>query len=104
MSHGGELPKVVEKTEADSDAAIVAIKSCDLPSSTKDFAISCIRLGVWLPKALLEQKIKSRKLAEGPAFKCIGSYCNYRGVLTANLLTFSNSFCSCVTIHCFNAY
>src|SRR3990167_104306 len=59
---GNELPKVIEKTEADIDAVIVAIKSCDLPSSTKDFAISCIRLAVWLPKALLEHKIKLSNL------------------------------------------
>jgi hypothetical protein len=56
MSHGNELPKVIDKTQADIDAAIAAINSSDIPNSTKEFAISCIKLAVWLPKALLEQK------------------------------------------------
>lgn len=55
---GNELPKVIDKSQADIDEAIAAIKSSDLAVDTKDFAISCIRLAVWLPKALLEQKIK----------------------------------------------
>src|ERR1700722_13029256 len=62
MSHGDELPKVIDKSQADIDAAINAIKTCDLPSGAKDFAISCIRLAVWLPKALLEHKIKLSNL------------------------------------------
>ncbi len=62
MSYGNELPKVIDKTQADIDAAIAAIQTCELPSATKDFAISCIRLAVWLPKALLEQKIKLSNL------------------------------------------
>lgn len=62
MSHGDELPKVIDKSQADIDAAINAIKECDLPSGTKEFAISCIRLAVWLPKALLEHKIKLSNL------------------------------------------
>lgn len=62
MSHSNELPKVIDKSQADIDAAITAIKSCDLPSGTKDFAISCIRLAVWLPKALLEHKIRLSNL------------------------------------------
>jgi len=57
MSHGDELPKVIDKSQADIDAAIAAIKASDIPSGTQDFAISCIRLAVWLPKALLEHKI-----------------------------------------------
>lgn len=57
MSYGSELPKVVDKSQADIDAAIAAIQSSNLPSATKEFAIACIRLAVWLPKALLEHKI-----------------------------------------------
>jgi transposase len=57
MSHGDELPKVIDKSQADIDTAIAAIKASDIPSGTQDFAISCIRLAVWLPKALLEHKI-----------------------------------------------
>ena len=59
---GKELPKVIDKSQADIDAAINAIQSTDLSPATKDFAISCIRLAVWLPKALLEQKIKLSNL------------------------------------------
>ncbi|MEO8402887.1 MAG: transposase, partial [Gammaproteobacteria bacterium] len=59
---GIELPKVIDKSEADIDAAITAIKASDMPGSTQDFAISCIKLAVWLPRALLEQKIKLSNL------------------------------------------
>jgi len=65
-----ELPKVIEKSQADIDAAIAAIKASEIENATKDFAISCIKLAVWLPKALLEQKIKLsnlRKLIFGRA-------------------------------------
>ena len=57
MSHSDELPKVVDKSKADIDAAIAAITTSTIDSGTKDFAISCIKLAVWLPKALLEHKI-----------------------------------------------
>ena len=59
---GNELPKVIDKSQADIDAAIDAIKASDIPAGTKDFAISCIKLAVWLPKALLEHKIKLSNL------------------------------------------
>jgi hypothetical protein len=59
---GKELPKVIDKSQADIEAAINAIQSTDLSPATKDFAISCIRLAVWLPKALLEEKIKLSNL------------------------------------------
>jgi len=62
MSHGNELPKVIDKSQADIDAAIAAIKASEIESGTKDFAISCIKLAVWLPKALLEHKIKLSNL------------------------------------------
>ena len=48
---GNELPKVIDKSQADIDAAIAAIKASDMSSGTKDFAISCIKLAIWLPKA-----------------------------------------------------
>lgn len=57
-----ELPKVIDKSQADIDAAINAIKASAIPAATKDFAISCIKLAVWLPKALLEHKIKLSNL------------------------------------------
>ena len=59
---GKELPKIVDKTQADIDATVAAIESCNLPSGTKDFTISCVRLAVWLPKTLLEQKIRLSNL------------------------------------------
>lgn len=59
---GNELPKVIDKSQADIDAAIETIKASDIPAGTKDFAISCIKLAVWLPKALLEHKIKLSNL------------------------------------------
>jgi hypothetical protein len=55
---GNELPKVIDKSQADIDA----IKASDIPNGTKEFAISCIKLAVWLPKALLEHKIKLSNL------------------------------------------
>lgn len=59
---GNELPKVIDKSQADIDAAIDAIRVSNIPAGTKDFAISCIKLAVWLPKALLEHKIKLSNL------------------------------------------
>lgn len=47
MNHGNELPKVIDKSQADIDAAIAAIKASEIQGSTKDFAISCIKLAVW---------------------------------------------------------
>lgn len=55
---GNELPKVIDRSQEDIDAAIEAIKASDISAGAKDFAISCIKLAVWLPKALLEHKIK----------------------------------------------
>jgi transposase len=57
-----ELPKIINKTQADIDATIDSIQACDLPCRTKEFVISCIRLAIWLPNALLEQKIKLANL------------------------------------------
>lgn len=68
MSHHSELPKVIDKSQADIDAAIQAIQATSLSGHIKDFCISCIRLAVWLPSALLEHKITSailRKLIFG---------------------------------------
>src|SRR5436190_16379905 len=62
MNHSNELPKIIDKSQADIDAAITAIKASEIESDTKDFAISCIKLAVWLPKALLEYKIKLSNL------------------------------------------
>ncbi|KTD04527.1 Transposase IS66 family protein [Legionella geestiana] len=59
---GSELPKIVDKTGDDIEAAIAAIESSDLSAGIKEFTISCVRLAVWLPKALLEQKIKLSNL------------------------------------------
>jgi len=59
---GNELPKVLDKSQADIDAAIAAINASEIESSTKDFAISCIKLAVWLLNALLEHKIKLSNL------------------------------------------
>lgn len=44
---GNQLPKVTDKSQADIDAAIDAIKASNIPTDTKDFAISCIKLAVW---------------------------------------------------------
>ena len=59
---GNELPKVIDKSQADIDVAIDAIKASNIPAGTKDFAISGINLAVWLPKALPEHKIKHSNL------------------------------------------
>lgn len=62
MNHSNELPKIIDKSQADIDAAIAAIKASEIEGDTKDFAISCIKLAVWLPNALLEYKIKLSNL------------------------------------------
>src|SRR5436190_17149467 len=62
MNHSNELPKIIDKSQAEIDAAIAAINASEIESGTKDFAISCIKLAVWLPKALLEYKIKLSNL------------------------------------------
>ncbi|KTD35459.1 hypothetical protein Lmor_0906 [Legionella moravica] len=59
---GSDLPKIVDKTRDDIEAAIAAIETSDLPAGIREFTISCVRLAVWLPKALLEQKIKLSNL------------------------------------------
>jgi len=62
MSHSDELPKVVDKSQTDIDAAIAAINTSTIDGGSKDFAISCIKLAVWLPRALLEHKISLSNL------------------------------------------
>jgi hypothetical protein len=44
---GNELPKVIDRSQADIDAAIAAVNASLIEDSIKDFAISCIRLAVW---------------------------------------------------------
>src|SRR5579871_5035970 len=59
-----EVPKVIDKSQTDIDAVIAAINSSNMSNATKEFAISCIHLAVWLPKALLEHKIKLSNLRQ----------------------------------------
>jgi hypothetical protein len=69
---GKELPKIVDKSPVEIEAAIAAINSSDLQPEIKDFAISCIRLAIWLPDALLCHKISIsnlRKLVFGRSNK-----------------------------------
>lgn len=51
---GKELPKIVDKSPAEIEAAIEA---SNLPPDIKEFAVSCVRLAIWLPDALLSHKI-----------------------------------------------
>lgn len=65
---GKELPKIVDKSSAEIEAAIAAIESSNLQPDIKDFAISCVRLAIWLPNALLSHQItisNLRKLVFG---------------------------------------
>jgi len=69
---GKELPKIVDKSRAEIEAAIAAIESSNLQQNIKDFAISCIRLAIWLPDALLRHQItvsNLRKLVFGRSDK-----------------------------------
>lgn len=69
---GKELPKIVDKSPAEIEAAITAIESSNLQPDIKEFAISCVRLAVWLPDALLSHKItlsNLRKLVFGKGDK-----------------------------------
>ena len=58
MNHGSELPKIVDKSRAEIDEIIAVIEASSLSAPVKAFTISCMRTAVWLPKALLEQKIR----------------------------------------------
>lgn len=62
MSHGKELPKIVDKTDDESNELISVIDSSNLSPSVKAFTLPCIRTAVWLPRALLEQKIRLSNL------------------------------------------
>lgn len=65
---GKELPKIVDKSPAEIEAAIATIESSNLLPDIKDFAISCVRLAIWLPNALLSHQItisNLRKLVFG---------------------------------------
>ncbi len=62
MSQGKDLPKVIEKTASEIEQAVQSIESSDLPDTTKQFVVSCIRLAVWLPNALVEKKISLSNL------------------------------------------
>lgn len=64
MNHADELPAVVDKSSEEINKAIAAIEACDLPAETRSFAISCIRLAVWLPRAFAEHKITLSNLRE----------------------------------------
>ncbi len=69
---GKDLPKIIEKSTAEIEAAIAAIESSNLQPDIKEFAISCVRLAVWLPDALLSHKItlaNIRKLVFGQGDK-----------------------------------
>ena len=69
---GNELPKIIEKSPAEIEAAIAAIESSNLQPDIKEFAISSVRLAVWLPGALLSHKItlaNIRKLVFGQGDK-----------------------------------
>jgi hypothetical protein len=44
MNHGNELPKVIDKSQSNIDAAIFGITDSEMESGNKDFAISCIKL------------------------------------------------------------
>ena len=64
MNHADELPAFVDKSSEEINKAIAAIEACDLPAETRSFAISCIRLAVWLPRAFAEHKITLSNLRE----------------------------------------
>ena len=57
MSHGKELPQVIDKTPDEIEQAIVSVENSDISDHIKKFVVSCIRLAIWLPHALLEKKI-----------------------------------------------
>jgi transposase len=57
-----ELPKVIDKSQVDIDTSITNIQTSNFHEDTQDFAISCIRLSVCFPKALLEKKINLSNL------------------------------------------
>lgn len=63
-----KLPMVINKSPEEIEAIIATLESSNLPSDVKDFSISCIRLSIWLPGALLNHQItlsNLRKLVFG---------------------------------------
>ena len=50
MSHGKDLPEVIEKTDAEIQQTVQAIESSDLPKSTKNLVLAGVRLAAFLPK------------------------------------------------------
>ncbi len=69
MNHGKALPELINKTPEDIRSAITAIENSNLPASTQQFVISCVRLAVWFSSTLLEKQISLsnlRKLIFGP--------------------------------------
>ena len=52
-----ELPKVIEKSQAEIEQIAALVQSSNLPENIKPFVIGCINLASWIPRALVEHKI-----------------------------------------------
>ncbi len=55
-------PEVVEKTQAEIDTIIEAIKHSNLSESSKEFVIKCVQLACWLPMILQKKDISLSRL------------------------------------------
>ena len=62
MDHGRLLPSVVDKSAEEIEDIIQFIEASELSDQLKVFVVSCIRLAVWLPIALLEKTISLSNL------------------------------------------
>lgn len=72
MKEHKNLPKVVEKSEAEIKEIFQVIRESTLPDGTKDFVIRCIELALWFPLQLQNKKIslsRLRKLIFGRGYK-----------------------------------
>ena len=62
MDHSRLLPSVVDKSAEEIENIIQLIQASELSDQLKVFVVSCIRLAVWLPTALLEKTISLSNL------------------------------------------
>lgn len=62
MPSNKDIPEIEEKTEAELDAILKAIRGSNLPDHVKKFVENCIRAALWFPHILMQKTISIRRL------------------------------------------
>ena len=57
-----QLPKVINKSRDEIDAAIAELQKSNLSEETRDLMIGCLEFATWLPEAIREKEISIRNL------------------------------------------